>query len=145
VRRIVARRLFRLHRSRSSVTARNPAAMLQWNPLERDIQDEWQFVRSDAREKIRFAPTLTTHGDELREAGLAGCGIIRLLACNVEDELRSGALVRVLPDWECLGGLPIVATYRKTRPTLSRVNAFVRWRRRFSATNTNASGRSPAS
>ena len=67
-----------------------------------------------AREKIRFASrNLTAHGDELREAALAGCGIVRLLACHVEDELRSGALVQVLPDWECLGGLPIVAIYRK--------------------------------
>ncbi len=93
--------------------------------LERDVQDEWQFARSGGREKIKFAPTLTAHGDELREAGLAGCGIVRLLACNVEDEMRSGALLRVLPDWECLGGLPIVAIYRKTRPTLSPVSAFV--------------------
>jgi LysR family transcriptional regulator for bpeEF and oprC len=93
--------------------------------LERDVQDEWQFAGSAAREKIKFAPTLTAHGDELREAALAGCGIVRLLACHVEDEMRSGALVRVLADWECLGGLPIVAIYRKTRPTLSPVNAFV--------------------
>jgi DNA-binding transcriptional LysR family regulator len=93
--------------------------------LERDVQDEWQFARSDAREKIKFAPMLTAHGDELREAALAGCGIVRLLACHVEDEMRSGALLRVLPDWECLGGLPIVAIYRKTRPTLSPVHAFV--------------------
>jgi len=34
--------------------------------------------------------------------------------------------VRILPEWECLGALPIVAIYRKARPTLSRVNAFVR-------------------
>jgi hypothetical protein len=33
--------------------------------------------------------------------------------------------VRVLPNWECLGGLPVVAVYRKTRPTLSPINAFV--------------------
>jgi DNA-binding transcriptional LysR family regulator len=94
--------------------------------LERDVQDEWQFAKAAAREKIRFAPTLIAHGEELREAALAGCGIVRLLACHVEDELRSGTLVRVLPNWECLGGLPIVAIYKKSRPTLSRVNAFVR-------------------
>ncbi len=94
--------------------------------MERDVQDEWHFARSDVREKIKFAPTLTAHGDELREAGLAGCGIIRLLACHIEDEMRSGALLRVLPDWECLGGLPIVAIYQRRRPTLSRVNLFVR-------------------
>ena len=78
-----------------------------------------------AREKIKFTPTLTAYGDELREAALAGCGIVRLLACHVEDEIRSGALLPVLPDWECLGGLPIVAIYRKTSPALSPVNAFV--------------------
>jgi LysR family transcriptional regulator for bpeEF and oprC len=93
--------------------------------LERDVQDEWKFARSGPHEKIKFVPTLTAHGDELREAALAGCGIVRLLACHVEDEMRSGALVRLLPDWECLGGLPIVAIYRKTRPTLSPLNAFV--------------------
>jgi DNA-binding transcriptional LysR family regulator len=93
--------------------------------LERDVHDEWQFVRRSSREKIRFASKLTAHGDELREAALAGCGIVRLLACHVEDELRSGALAQVLPDWECLGGLPIVAIYRKTKPRFSPTNAFV--------------------
>jgi DNA-binding transcriptional LysR family regulator len=93
--------------------------------LERDVQDEWKFARSGAQEKIKFTPTLTANGEELREAALAGCGIVRLLACHVEDEIRSGALVRVLPAWECLGGLPIVAIYRKTKPSLSPVNAFV--------------------
>lgn len=93
--------------------------------LERDVQDEWQFARPDARERVKFAPMLTAYGDELREAALAGCGIARLLACHVEDELRSGTLAQVLPDWDCLGSLPIVAIYRKTRPALSPVNAFV--------------------
>jgi DNA-binding transcriptional LysR family regulator len=93
--------------------------------LERDVQDEWQFARSGAPAKIKFTPMLTANGEELREAALAGCGIVRLLTCHVEDEIRSGALVPVLPDWECLGGLPIVAIYRKTRPSLSPVNAFV--------------------
>ena len=69
---------------------------------------------------------VAAHGEELREAALAGCGIVRLLACHVDDDCAAAALVRVLPDWECLGALPIVAIYRKARPTLSRVNAFVR-------------------
>ena len=89
------------------------------------MQDEWQFAKSGAREKMKFVPTLAAYGEELREAALAGCGIVRLLACHVDDELRSGALVQVLPDWECLGGLPIIAIYRKTPPALSAVNAFV--------------------
>jgi len=93
--------------------------------LERDVHDEWIFSRSGDRERIKFAPRLTAHGDELREAALAGCGVVRLLACHVEDELRRGALVRILADWDCLGGMPIVAVYRRTRPRLSPMTTFV--------------------
>ena len=94
--------------------------------MERDVHDEWSFVKGDVRERIKFESKLTAYGEELREAALAGCGIVRLLECHIEDELRSGALVRLLPDWKCLGDLPIQAIYRKHRPTLLRVNAFVK-------------------
>src|SRR5262245_27167593 len=94
--------------------------------LKRAVHYEWQFAQRGTREKIKFASKLTAHGDELREAALAGCGVVRLLACHVEDELRSGALMHLLPNWECLGGLPIVAIYRRTKPRLSPINAFVR-------------------
>lgn len=94
--------------------------------MERDVHDEWIFVKDAARERVKFEPGLTAYGEELREAALAGCGIVRLLECHVDDELRSGKLIRLLPDWRCLGDLPILAIYRKQRPTLLRVNAFVK-------------------
>jgi DNA-binding transcriptional LysR family regulator len=93
--------------------------------LERDVQDEWQFVKRNKSEKIKFAPKLIADGEALREAALAGCGVIRVLAWEIDDQLRSGALSQLLPDWECLGGLPIVAIYRKMRPTQSRINALL--------------------
>lgn len=93
--------------------------------LERDVQDEWLCSKAGTRQKVNIAAKLTAPGEELREAALAGCGIVRLLACNVADELRSGTLVRMLPDWD-FGGLPIVAVYRKSPATLARVNAFLR-------------------
>lgn len=93
--------------------------------LERDVQDEWQFVKQGKREKFKFTPTLIADGEALREAALAGCGVIRVLAWEIADQLRSGTLTQLLPDWECLGGLPIVAIYRKTRPTQSRINALL--------------------
>src|SRR5262245_23598612 len=94
--------------------------------LERDVQDEWQFAKREKRETIGFTPKLIADGETLREAALAGSVIIRNLACNIEDEIRSGALLQVLADWKCLGGLPILAIYRKSRPTQHRVTAFVR-------------------
>ena len=93
--------------------------------VERDVLDEWQFVKSDKRETIKITPKLIADGEALREAALAGCGIVRNLTFNVADEMRSGTLLRVLPDWECPGPFPIVAIYQKSRPTLPRVNAFV--------------------
>lgn len=93
--------------------------------LERDVQDEWQFVKQSKREKIKFTPKLIADGEALREAALAGCGVIRVCAWEIADQLRSGVLVQLVPDWECLGGLPIVAIYRKTRPTQSRINALL--------------------
>src|SRR4029453_15416926 len=54
-----------------------------------------QFAKPGAREKVKFASRLTAHGDELREAALAGWGIFRRLACPVEDELRTGALAAI--------------------------------------------------
>jgi DNA-binding transcriptional LysR family regulator len=94
--------------------------------LERDVQDEWQFVKQGRREKLKFSAKLIADGEALREAALAGCGVVRVLAWEIADELQSGALVRLLPDWECIGGLPIVAIYRKTEPTLSRINTLVK-------------------
>src|SRR5262249_23919454 len=84
--------------------------------LERDIHDEWQFARPHARQRVRFSPKLMIQGvDGLREASVAGCGIIRMVGWNVEEELRSRKLVRILSDWECTGTPPTVAIYRKTQ------------------------------
>lgn len=112
-------------------TPRNPTDLadhkcLALLTLEHDVQDEWLFAKSGTREKVKFAPQMIAQGEELREAALADCGVVRLLTCHVQDETRSGALVRLLPDWECLGGLPIVAIYRKSKPILPRINALVR-------------------
>lgn len=96
--------------------------------IERDILEEWVFVKSDVRQRIKFAPKLLVHGsDATREAAVAGCGIISLTVWNVEDELRSRRLVPVLTDWQCGGSTPLLAIYRKTRPMLPQVSLFVRY------------------
>jgi DNA-binding transcriptional LysR family regulator len=93
--------------------------------LERDVQNEWRFTKAGVVEKVKFIPKLLVQGEALREVALAGCGIIRLLACHVQDEFRSGDLVQVLSDWNCGSGPPIVALYRNAKHTRPRVSAFV--------------------
>jgi DNA-binding transcriptional LysR family regulator len=96
--------------------------------FEGDVQNEWHLVRGGVRQNVRFHPKLVAQaGDTLREAGLAGCGIIRANASLIEDELRSRTLVPVLSEWECAGAPPTVAIYRKTRPAVPRVAAFVEY------------------
>jgi LysR family transcriptional regulator for bpeEF and oprC len=95
---------------------------------EHDVHDEWQFANAKARRTIKVTPSLLVQGtDALREAALAGCGIIQPLIWHVEDELRSRALVPVLADWKCLGGeRPMVAIYRKTQPMRLQVSLFIK-------------------
>lgn len=94
---------------------------------DHDVQTEWQFVRKGQRQNIKFLPTLLIQGtDGYREAGVAGCGIIRLLACHIENERESGALMPVLADWQSAWSPPIVAIYRKTRPMPLQVSVFIR-------------------
>ena len=95
---------------------------------EHDVHDEWQFAKAQVRRTIKVTPTLLVQGtDALREAALAGCGIIQPLIWHVEDELRSHALVPILTDWKCPAGQrPMVAIYRKTRPMRLQVSLFVK-------------------
>jgi DNA-binding transcriptional LysR family regulator len=93
--------------------------------LERDVQNEWPFSKAGVVQKVKFFPKLLVQGEALREVALAGCGIIRLLACHVQNELRSGELVQILTDWNCGSSPAIVALYRAAKPTRPRVSAFV--------------------
>jgi DNA-binding transcriptional LysR family regulator len=95
--------------------------------VERDVHNEWKFVKSQVHQKVRFVPKLLVQSnDAMREAGLAGCGIVRISAYHAEDELCARTLLPVLPNWECLGSRPIVAIYRKTRPMPPQISLFVR-------------------
>jgi LysR family transcriptional regulator for bpeEF and oprC len=103
-------------------------ACIAFVSMERDVLHEWVFVNSHARQRIKFTPKLQVHSvDAVREAAVAGCGIISLTAWNIEDELCSGTLVPILTDWRCGGAAPLIAIYRKTVPMLPQVSLFVQY------------------
>jgi len=96
--------------------------------LDHDVAGEWKFVRGEQRYTFKVTPRLRVQGvDAVAEAGVAGSGLVRMLAANVEEELGRRMLVRVLPDWNCAGTPPMVAIYRKTRPVVPQIDAFVRY------------------
>lgn len=95
--------------------------------LEHDVAHEWHFAKFHERQRIKFVPKLRIQGaDGVCEAGIAGCGIISLMASNIEEELQSKKLIPILKDWERTGTSPVLAIYRKSHPGLPQVTAFIR-------------------
>jgi DNA-binding transcriptional LysR family regulator len=93
--------------------------------LQREILNEWRFVKPPLRQQVKLVPRLVVQGAEaLIEAAVAGCGIVRVMPFDIEDELRSQKLVRVLPEWDS-AAVRRVAVYRKTQPMPLQISAFV--------------------
>ena len=57
---------------------------------------------------------------------LRGGGLIQLPRFHVEEELRDGRLVEVLPEWPGTG-MPVSAMYPHHRQLSPRVRVFVDW------------------
>ncbi len=76
---------------------------LHWGRPQRDYH--WELVGPDAvHASLRYQPRLVT--DDLlvlRQAAVAGVGVVHVPLVVVRNELASGKLVKVTPDWapEC--------------------------------------------
>ncbi|CAN5522905.1 LysR family transcriptional regulator [soil metagenome] len=57
-------------------------------------------------------------------AVLAGCGIAQLATWLVDDALRDGSLVQILPDW-ATDGLPLHLVWQRNRQLLPKVDALL--------------------
>lgn len=61
-------------------------------------------------------------------AALAGCGLIQVPRFRLEEHLRAGRLVQVLPEWTC-PERPVCALYPFHRQLSPRVRVFIDWAR----------------
>ena len=87
----------------------------------------WTMVNGSRRVEVPILPKLELNeGWALRAAALEGAGICQLPAFVVGDALRSGALVRILEDWDP-GEVPLHAVYPDNRLIAERVRAFVKF------------------
>lgn len=68
---------------------------------------QWQLHSNDNQtEIIQISPRLITDDmSVLREAALAGVGAVQLPTMLVWDDIRSGRLVHILPDWRPTAGI----------------------------------------
>lgn len=67
----------------------------------------------------------SNHGDMVLAAALAGVGIVRLTEFHVADELRAGRLVRLLPQYRCVGEGAVYAIHHARRHISPRVRVFL--------------------
>lgn len=86
----------------------------------------WSFTRpTGARETIRIDPAFASNdGEVIRNWVLAGLGITERSEWSIRDDLRSGALVHVLPDWE-LPDAEIVALMNPKVLRAARIDALL--------------------
>ncbi len=85
----------------------------------------WIFERGEVRREMQIEPRLElSEGWAMRDAALRGAGICQLPNFLVTHALRSGELVRILPDWS-IGSIPLHAVYPDNRLIAERVKTFV--------------------
>lgn len=92
---------------------------LDWGPARSHV---WQLVGpNDQQAEVRHEPRFVTDDmSALRKAAQYGVGIVQLPCMVVEDDLRQGTLVDVLPGWEPKGGI-IHAVFPSRRGLLPNV------------------------
>ncbi|MFC6672667.1 LysR family transcriptional regulator [Marinobacterium aestuariivivens] len=81
-----------------------PADLVKWPSLGLgEPQQSYSWILNgphDARITLNHSPRfVTTDMVALRNAALAGVGVVQLPTLMVPDQLADGSLVRVLPDW----------------------------------------------
>jgi len=86
----------------------------------------WELVGADGKSvRAELTPRVLCHDFVvLRAAALAGLGIVQLPESVVRDDLRSGVLTRVLPEWNSPQGI-VHAVFPSRRGLLPAVRAFI--------------------
>lgn len=89
---------------------------------------EVDFTRGDETRVLRPPQQLAANDADTWIAGaVAGLGLVQApCSHHVREHLRTGALVRVLPDWQA-ESLPLAVLWPKNRHLAARVRAFVDW------------------
>lgn len=113
---------------------RTPAALatLPWVALRQFYVNELQLQRvgGTRRETLHISPRVST--DSLyaaRSAACEGVGAAALSAWLVADDIASGRLRRLAPDWEA-APLPVQLVFPYARLYPARLRAFVDWMKR---------------
>jgi LysR family transcriptional regulator for bpeEF and oprC len=88
---------------------------------------DWNFVQGTERIDVPLPGMIALNdGNAYVEAGLAGLGIVQITDYLLEEHVKAGALVRVLPDWDT-DPLPVHVVYPQNRHLSAKMRVFVEW------------------
>jgi DNA-binding transcriptional LysR family regulator len=89
-------------------------------------QNVWDFVGpSGVTERVRVSGNLQTNSSEaIRAAALSGLGICYAPNWLLADELASGSVIRLLPDWHARPS-PIHAIYPVHKQHVAKIDTFI--------------------
>ncbi|RYZ01955.1 MAG: LysR family transcriptional regulator [Comamonadaceae bacterium] len=95
---------------------------LLFRDQEGTVIDFWEHERNGQKESVSVSGWLvSTHRDDILDAVVQGQGVGRFTDLSIREQLRSGALVPVLLDWESRHSPPINLMYRSSQRRLPRV------------------------
>lgn len=111
--------------------AKQPADLESWPWIGLAGAQFWSakeirlFDKNRTEQTIRVSPVLVSEGvTSIRESVLDGLGVSVLPDWMIQEDLRSGRLVRVLPQWNARD-LPVHVVYAGQRLLPLRVSAFI--------------------
>jgi DNA-binding transcriptional LysR family regulator len=85
----------------------------------------WRLVRNGKEHTVNFTPRLrANNGEGLRQAALAGVGIVLQPEVLLADDVREKRLVRILPTWE-LPTRPLHLVYLRDRQATPKLQCFI--------------------
>ncbi len=85
----------------------------------------WTLAKDEVVDVVKVGARLVVNDFEfLEDAARSGLGVAMIPYFRCIDDIRSGELVRVLPDW-CSGETPLHAVYPSTRHLSPKVVAFL--------------------
>lgn len=119
-----------------------PDSLAQWPALSRSgslARQVWTlYDKAGGRQEVVYTPRYaTTDMEALKEAALAGAGVVQLPLLMLNEELGSGALMWLLPDWEPRREV-IHLVFPSRRGMLPAVRAFIDFlAERYSQINEN--------
>lgn len=105
-----------------------PADLTAHDCLNHDfelVRQYWYVRCGNSEVKVPIvSKMISNNGEILRQAAMAGMGIMLRSSYTMQDDLASGRLVRLLPDY-CTGTLDVFLAYPSRKLLSAKVRAFV--------------------